>query len=225
MPHEISKNYYRQCNEWIHNETIHDSDDDDDDDYFHPLVYCAITMDEGSGSNGTKMTSNSRKYKNNEQLIYKSNHHTTTVHGVQSKTDNNNAIKFKDIPHYPNQVNNKPSTQVNAKDGNNNNNKTQKKKSYTCEYCNKIFGWSTDLKRHILIHTGERPFKCSVCPASFTRNFLLQKHKSKIHHCLTPLELSILDDNVAENLKEIKSKMIELEREKNRQLFERKVGK
>lgn len=56
------------------------------------------------------------------------------------------------------------------------------KKKYPCHLCSKVFGWSTDLKRHILTHTGERPFKCSTCQATFTRNFLLQKHERKIHN-------------------------------------------
>ncbi|KAJ9601049.1 hypothetical protein L9F63_000784 [Diploptera punctata] len=55
------------------------------------------------------------------------------------------------------------------------------KRKYQCNLCSKVFGWSTDLKRHILTHTGERPFKCKLCKATFTRNFLLQKHQSKIH--------------------------------------------
>jgi len=57
------------------------------------------------------------------------------------------------------------------------------KKKYACHLCTKVFGWSTDLKRHILVHTGERPFKCKTCQATFTRNFLLQKHQSKVHPC------------------------------------------
>lgn len=56
-----------------------------------------------------------------------------------------------------------------------------KAKRFNCIYCSKSFGWSTDLKRHVLIHTGERPFKCDHCKLSFTRNFLLQKHKLKYH--------------------------------------------
>ncbi|XP_059484767.1 zinc finger and BTB domain-containing protein 49-like [Neocloeon triangulifer] len=63
-------------------------------------------------------------------------------------------------------------------------------KKYVCTYCNKRFGWSTDLKRHILTHTGERPFQCQLCGATFTRNFLLQKHVIKLHsnnQCVVPV--------------------------------------
>jgi DNA-directed RNA polymerase subunit RPC12/RpoP len=63
-------------------------------------------------------------------------------------------------------------------------------KKYVCTYCNKRFGWSTDLKRHILTHTGERPFQCQLCGATFTRNFLLQKHVLKLHsnnQCVVPV--------------------------------------
>ncbi|KAB7502551.1 Zinc finger protein, partial [Armadillidium nasatum] len=55
------------------------------------------------------------------------------------------------------------------------------KRKYVCEFCNKRFGWSTDLKRHVILHTGERPFKCKWCPITFTRKFLLQNHMKKIH--------------------------------------------
>lgn len=34
------------------------------------------------------------------------------------------------------------------------NKKKQKDKTFECSLCSKKFGWSTDLKRHLLIHTG-----------------------------------------------------------------------
>jgi uncharacterized Zn-finger protein len=56
-----------------------------------------------------------------------------------------------------------------------------KVRKYQCTYCSKKFGWPTDLKRHTLIHTGERPFRCQSCDSTFTRNFLLKKHQRKCH--------------------------------------------
>lgn len=35
-----------------------------------------------------------------------------------------------------------------------NNNKKERDKTFECRLCSKKFGWSTDLKRHLLIHTG-----------------------------------------------------------------------
>ncbi|KAG8229797.1 hypothetical protein J437_LFUL005878 [Ladona fulva] len=67
------------------------------------------------------------------------------------------------------------------------------RKKYPCNYCSKQFGWSTDLKRHILTHTGERPFKCDLCSATFTRNFLLQKHIGKVHTGRIPSTKSTQD--------------------------------
>lgn len=55
------------------------------------------------------------------------------------------------------------------------------KKKYPCTLCARVFGWPTDLKRHMYTHTGQRPYKCKYCKATFTRNFLLQKHENKIH--------------------------------------------
>lgn len=34
--------------------------------------------------------------------------------------------------------------------------KKEKDKTFECSFCSKKFGWSTDLKRHLLIHTGTK---------------------------------------------------------------------
>ena len=54
----------------------------------------------------------------------------------------------------------------------------------SCRYCNHVAhgrNWRQDLARHVLKHTGEKPFKCPVCPHRSTRAFNLRIHLQKIH--------------------------------------------
>ena len=44
-------------------------------------------------------------------------------------------------------------------------------KGFACKYCSKRFNRKSNMKKHTLIHTGTRMFKCSYCPKSF-----IQKH-------------------------------------------------
>uniref|UniRef100_A0A6A7FXR7 Gastrula zinc finger protein XlCGF26.1-like n=1 Tax=Hirondellea gigas TaxID=1518452 RepID=A0A6A7FXR7_9CRUS len=54
------------------------------------------------------------------------------------------------------------------------------KVKHSCEYCSEWFSSLCDLERHILQHTGEKPYKCSRCSTSFTRMSSLNNH-SRIH--------------------------------------------
>ncbi|XP_022243471.1 gastrula zinc finger protein XlCGF57.1-like [Limulus polyphemus] len=47
---------------------------------------------------------------------------------------------------------------------------------YRCTYCPKAFMLNGDLKRHLRIHNGERPFACEVCGRRFTLKGNLMQH-------------------------------------------------
>ena len=64
---------------------------------------------------------------------------------------------------------------------------TQSRKN-CCTQCEKSFGRTKYLKRHMLIHSGVKAFSCSECEKSFGRAGGLQRHMvthtgEKIHKC------------------------------------------
>ncbi|EJD73389.1 zinc finger protein [Loa loa] len=51
------------------------------------------------------------------------------------------------------------------------------KTSFKCKTCGKGFARSSDMKKHVRIHTGDRPFKCEICGKDFRRLWDLRLHK------------------------------------------------
>lgn len=54
-------------------------------------------------------------------------------------------------------------------------------RSFICHFCGKDKKCSSQLARHIIIHTGERPFACDLCPARFNRSGNLKQHMKRMH--------------------------------------------
>ena len=58
-------------------------------------------------------------------------------------------------------------------------NKTKKKKSKAvnkCKFCNKRYSSKHNLKRHMKLHSGSKPFQCSYCKKSFAQKRTLTNH-------------------------------------------------
>ncbi len=56
-------------------------------------------------------------------------------------------------------------------------------KPYKCEYCHKGYSQRGDLKRHLVAHTGQGQFNCINCGRSFVRK---DKFNFHISLCLSP---------------------------------------
>lgn len=52
---------------------------------------------------------------------------------------------------------------------------------FQCSWCFYSTPFKADLKKHILTHTGERPYSCHVCGRRFPRKDNLKRHIQGVH--------------------------------------------
>ncbi|KAH0252483.1 hypothetical protein KCU91_g18878, partial [Aureobasidium melanogenum] len=50
---------------------------------------------------------------------------------------------------------------------------------FPCPHCNKTYLHAKHLKRHLLRHTGDRPYMCHLCKDTFSRSDILKRHFQK----------------------------------------------
>lgn len=55
------------------------------------------------------------------------------------------------------------------------------RKQYVCHVCQKQLLGSSDLKKHLRVHTNERPFECKQCLKKFRQSVCLKNHIASIH--------------------------------------------
>ncbi|XP_021116359.1 ras-responsive element-binding protein 1 isoform X4 [Heterocephalus glaber] len=71
-----------------------------------------------------------------------------------------------------------------------------------CPHCSWVFPWASSLQRHMLTHTGERPYKCQTCERTFTLKHSLVRHQrihQKVRHGKHPGKDSDKDERAEED--------------------------
>ena len=51
------------------------------------------------------------------------------------------------------------------------------KREYQCDMCLKLFSCSSNLKRHMSVHTGYKPYTCQYCNMAFSNSSNRRKHE------------------------------------------------
>jgi uncharacterized Zn-finger protein len=74
----------------------------------------------------------------------------------------------------------------------------RKRTQHECDVCEKRFRDSYNLKKHVHIHTNEKPYECDVCEKRFTQSGNLKRHM-RIHANENPYQCDVCEKRFRES--------------------------
>ena len=68
---------------------------------------------------------------------------------------------------------------------------------FICSFCGKVFTSRPNRERHVRYHTGEKPYKCDLCPMAFFRGDDLKYHRTTRHPDVKPFVCGVCTSTFA----------------------------
>lgn len=118
---------------------------------------------------------------NKKNGVGKSNH---KINGSHNNNDHNNVVvNSVDAIHDTSSIDDDKTLKSNSttKLKSKQINRVRTKRRYICNFCDKEFLGGNDLRKHIRIHTNERPFECPHCRQRFRQGGCLKNHIASQH--------------------------------------------
>lgn len=131
-------------------------------------------------ANDTDAVYNGRKVRGSKSVIRDSKNgvgNSNKINGSHNNNDHDNILEEDNGPIDSNDEKidtNSSTTKQKTK-------RIRTKRRYICNFCDKEFLGGNDLRKHIRIHTDERPFECQHCGQRFRQGGCLKNHIASQH--------------------------------------------